>query len=138
MQAQNPTTPKIDPSLMGWTDFAMAGLPERLRSLREQRNLTQVRLSELLRVSPRVYNRWEKGTAAPHLDTVIEIADILQVDMDALVGRRPPDKELKIRNYQLHCLVQEVDQLPDEDQKALVILMDSLIKKQKFAQVMGS
>ena len=34
-----------------------------LREAREARKMTQVRLSELLAVDRRVYNRWERGAA---------------------------------------------------------------------------
>jgi transcriptional regulator with XRE-family HTH domain len=56
----------------------MSEFAERLRLLRESRQLTQVRLAELIEVDPRAYNRWERGTIAPHLDTLIKIADVFQ------------------------------------------------------------
>ncbi|WP_407668782.1 helix-turn-helix domain-containing protein [Pectobacterium fontis] len=63
--------------------------------MREARNLSQVRLAERLSVDPRVYNRWEKGVSAPHLETVVNIADVLQVSMDELVGRKSVSDEVK-------------------------------------------
>jgi transcriptional regulator with XRE-family HTH domain len=120
-----------------WSTLSMAALPERLKEIRLARGLTQVRLAELLEVSPRVYNRWEKGIAAPHLDTVIQIANILQVNLDELVGRQPLQMEFAIHNHRLHTLVGQIDQLPDEDQKALIILLDSLVKRQKMEKVIG-
>ncbi len=40
----------------------MSEFAERLRLMRESRQLTQVRLAELIEVDPRAYNRWERGT----------------------------------------------------------------------------
>ncbi|MFZ1873292.1 MAG: helix-turn-helix transcriptional regulator [Chania sp.] len=119
------------------TGMDMSAFAERLRLLREARNLSQVRLAELLSVDPRAYNRWEKGASAPHLDTVIKIADVLQVTMDELVGRKPISEEVKIRNHTLHMLWQKADSLPDTDQQALITVLDSFVKKAMVEQAMG-
>lgn len=110
----------------------MSALSERLKLLRSTRNITQSRLAELLGVDPRVYNRWERGTAVPQFETVVRIADILQVSLDELAGRQQPSQALKIHNYELHKLYQQVDSLPDDEQKALVLVIDSLIKKSQM------
>ncbi len=115
----------------------MAAFAERLRLLRQARNITQARLAELLGINPRAYNRWETADNVPHLDTLIKIADILQISLDELAGRKEPSGEVKIRNYELHRLCQEVDNLSDEDQKALVLVMDGLVKKTQMTKVMG-
>ena len=96
---------------------------------REDRGLTQARLAELLDVSPRVYNRWENEAVAPRL---------LDVTLDELVGRQEPqESRLRIHNPKLHQLYQEIDRLSDEDQQALVILLDSLVKRSQMGQVMA-
>ncbi len=118
-------------------DVAMKEFAERLRALRTARKLTQARLAQLLAVDPRVYNRWERGAATPQLDTVVKIADILQVSLDELTGRQELAGEPTVRNPELHALVRQVDQLPDQDQQALVILMDSLVKKTQLKKVLA-
>lgn len=116
----------------------MSEFSERLKQLRMARNITQARLAELISVDPRVYNRWERGTATPQFDTVIKIADILQVSLDELAGRKPVSAEVKIHNHDLSKLYYQVDDLPDEDQKALVLVIDSFVKKTQMAKVMGA
>ncbi len=70
----------------------MADFATHLKELRETRKLTQTRLAELLKVAPRVYNRWEKGTSVPHFDTIVKIAEVLKVSLDernlCIEGRR--------------------------------------------------
>lgn len=110
---------------------------ERLRLLRQARSITQARLAELVGVSARVYNRWEKGGNVPHFDTIVRLADILQVSLDELAGRKEPSPELKIRNYELQRLCQQCDELPDADQQALIVMMDSLVKKSHMTKVIG-
>ena len=118
--------------------LAMEAFADRLRKLREDRGLTQARLAELLDTSPRVTNRWETGAALPRLDTLVQLADLLEVSLDELVGRTEPhEPDLKIRNPKLHQLYREIDQLSDEDQKALVILLDSLVKRSQVGKVLA-
>ena len=112
-------------------DWNMEKFSERLRQLREERNITQTRLAELLNVLPRVYNRWERGVAVPHWGTIVKIADILNVSLDELAERgdlKDFDTVKKARNPELHRLYREVDQLSDKDQKALIIVLDSFVK----------
>ncbi|WP_127960524.1 helix-turn-helix domain-containing protein [Serratia microhaemolytica] len=116
----------------------MSAFAERLRLLREARKMSQVRLAELLEVDPRTYNRWEKGGNPPLLETVIKIADVLQVSLDELVGRKAITTELKIHNKILHDLCQQADVLPDIDQQALILVLDSFVKKAQIERVINS
>ncbi len=115
----------------------MSEFSERLRLLRESRQLMQVRLAELVGVNPRAYNRWERGTIAPHLDTLVKIADVLQVSLDELVGRKPISSEVLIRNHALNSLWRQADTLPDEEQQALILVIDSFVKKSQVEKVVG-
>jgi len=66
------------------------------------------------------------------------LADLLEVSLDELVGRTEPhEPDLKIRNPKLHQLYREIDRLSDEDQKALVILLDSLVKRSQMGKVLA-
>lgn len=121
-----------------FAEVDMEQFPDTLRELRKSRGLTQVRLSELLEVSPRVYNRWENGSAAPRLDTLVKIADILGVTLDELVGRSEPTSEVVVQNPRLHELYRQIDRLSDEDQQALVILLDSLVKRSQMGQILAT
>ncbi|MCU7951917.1 MAG: helix-turn-helix domain-containing protein [gamma proteobacterium symbiont of Bathyaustriella thionipta] len=116
----------------------MSVFSERLKLLRASRNITQARLAGLLEVDPRVYNRWERGLATPQFDTIIKIANILQVSIDELAGRKEAEDSSKIHNHELSNLYQQVDNLPDEDQKALILVIDSFIKKAQMLKVVGT
>lgn len=113
----------------------MANFPERLRELRQQRQLTQVRVAELVGVGIRVYHRWENGAATPHFDALLRLADVLGVSLDTLTGRETTTAASKIHNHELHRLYQQVDQLSDEDQQALIVLLDGLVKRSKVKRM---
>jgi transcriptional regulator with XRE-family HTH domain len=118
-------------------DWNMTDFHQRLRHLRTARKLTQTRVAELLGFSPRVYTRWENGGATPLFGTVVRIADILGVSLDVLAGRSDCSAEPQIRNPELHRLYKKVDLLSDEDQKALLVVLDSLVKRSRVRRVMA-
>ena len=113
----------------------MSNFAQRLKELRTARNLTQTRLAELMTISPRVYSRWETGDVTPHFDTIVRLADTLGVSLDELAGRKGVVSETTIRNHELNRLCRKVDQLPDEDQRALVVVLDSVVKRSRVSKL---
>ncbi|MBC8949244.1 helix-turn-helix transcriptional regulator [Xenorhabdus sp. TS4] len=125
-------------SLPNWIcEEDMQLFAKRLKEAREARKMTQARLAELLNVDRRVYNRWERGASVPQLDAVVRIAQVLQSSLDALVGLEPMAPP-QIHNPRLQALVTQMDSLSDEDQQALIVLMDSLLKRSKMTQLLTS
>ena len=61
-------------------------LPERLKTLRLEKGLTQQQLADLLNMNSVTYLRYEKGQREPSIDTLIEIAAFYGVSVDYLVG----------------------------------------------------
>ena len=109
-----------------------------LKAARQTRQMTQARISELLEVDRRVYNRWERGTSVPQLDTVVRIAQLLQISLDELVGLVAQQSTPAIHNPKLVALYTQVDKLSDEDQQALIVLMDSLIKRSQMSKLLAA
>ena len=60
----------------------------RLRQLREKNHLTQKALGERCGLSKNIIGQYEKGEKMPSLVTLIELADIFDVSVDYLVGRK--------------------------------------------------
>ncbi len=108
----------------------------RLRTARLARNMTQARLAELLDVDRRVYNRWERGAALPLLDTLVRIAQVLQISLDMLAGLEAVSEAPLIHNPKLQALWKELDALSDEDQQVLCVLVDSLVKRSQMAKLL--
>ncbi len=61
-----------------------------LKQYRASRGLTQKQMAEKLDMTPNAYQKYELGTREPNLDTLIEIANILKLSLDNLVGRDFP------------------------------------------------
>lgn len=61
--------------------------PIRLKELRTEKHLTQDDVAALMGVTPRQYQRYERGEGEPSLSGWIFLADYYQVSLDYLVGR---------------------------------------------------
>lgn len=60
---------------------------ERLKNLREDRDLTQAKVGKYLHISQRSYAHFEQGTRGIPVEALIALADLYEVNLDYLVGR---------------------------------------------------
>jgi len=58
-----------------------------LKKIRNEKNITQIRLSIAAEVSQETISAYESGKAMPSVDTLIKIADFLDVSIDYLLDR---------------------------------------------------
>lgn len=65
----------------------MAKFSERLRQLRTARDLSQMEFSKQIGISKSSVNMYERGEREPGLETLEQIADYFNVDMDYLLGK---------------------------------------------------
>ncbi|MCI8678089.1 MAG: helix-turn-helix transcriptional regulator [Lawsonibacter sp.] len=60
---------------------------KQLRAVRMARKITQQKLSDTLGIALRTYQGYEQGEREPSLETLVKIADILNVPTDYLLCR---------------------------------------------------
>ena len=60
---------------------------QRLRDLREDRDLRQQDIAELLHTSQTVYSRYERGVQTIPVSHLLTLADFYQTSTDYLLGR---------------------------------------------------
>lgn len=61
--------------------------PQRLRSARELRELSQAQLAKAAKLQPSAVSHFETGTRKPSLANIRRLADALDVSADYLLGR---------------------------------------------------
>lgn len=61
--------------------------PSRLNQTRKSKGFTAQKMSDILMVAIRTYRNWESGHSSPNLETLVQIADILDVSIDYLLCR---------------------------------------------------
>lgn len=59
---------------------------ERLKELREEKNLTQYELSKQIEISTACINRWEKNSRIPNIDSIIILCKFFNCSADYLIG----------------------------------------------------
>ncbi len=98
---------------------------ERLRKLREKRNITQVRLSIAAEVSQETISAYESGKAMPSAETLVKIAKFLNTSTDYLLERINEDIPLNniannLVDEQLNELLNNYARLNDLQRKDLI------------------
>ena len=61
---------------------------ERMRALREDRDLTQQQIAKILNKSQQGYNHIETGRAELKIDDLIKLCDYYHVSADYMIGRK--------------------------------------------------
>ena len=61
-------------------------ISERLRKAREEKNITQTKVSKVLGISNKTLSGYERGVSEPDLKTIVLLANFYGVSVDYLVG----------------------------------------------------
>lgn len=61
-------------------------IADRIKSLREQQNMTQSALAKQLGITRSSVNAWEMGISVPSTQYIVELAHIFSVSTDYLLG----------------------------------------------------
>lgn len=102
---------------------------KRLRSVREERGLTQRELAERAGIQIPQISRYEAGAYLPTAETLVAIAEVLRLDVDTLLGRqdRNGKDEIPIKDLRLLERVRELEKLNRRIRDAAVTVLDALI-----------
>lgn len=74
----------------------MDGLPERLRQNRKMRGLTQAELGAMAGIAAASVSHFETGQRAPSLESLVRLADALELSTDALLGRSQEGSAVRV------------------------------------------
>ncbi|MEY8389417.1 helix-turn-helix transcriptional regulator [Oscillospiraceae bacterium 38-13] len=67
----------------------MEQLAKNLLALRKASNLSREKVSRVLDLTAKTYERYEKNEQNPTAPTLVKLADLYNVTLDQLVGRAP-------------------------------------------------
>ena len=100
----------------------------RLREVRNEKNITQIRLSIAAEVSQETISAYESGKALPSAETLIKIADFLDVSIDYLLERTDNplvNSSIKDEDNEIISIYHSLDKNQKED-----VLTYAKIRKQ--------
>ncbi|TAJ18463.1 MAG: XRE family transcriptional regulator [Dehalococcoidia bacterium] len=72
------------------------GLKLQLRTIRERRGLTQGELGQRAKMASASISHFETGQRVPSLDSLVKLADALEVSVDELLGRTLDEASTKV------------------------------------------
>lgn len=73
-------------SIIGKVVISLKKFGEKLVEIREQKNISQKRLAEMLGITPTRLNYWEKDKREPNITMIKQIASALNVPVSELLG----------------------------------------------------
>ncbi len=109
--------------------------PEKLRILRKNRGLSQGQLGKKIGADLQRISKYERGVMLPTMELMVRIAKTFDVSVDFLIR---DDKEAavgKIKNQKLLKQLEEINDLPNDDQETVVSFLDAFIKRRKFEEL---
>jgi len=101
----------------------------RITQFRKDKGMTQTELAAALSVSQPVVSDYEHDVIRIPADVVAELAVILGVTTDEILGLKTPKQSNSIKNRRLYRRVQQIDKLPKRDQEALLRTIDAFLSK---------
>ena len=113
---------------------SMKDIGERLRSLRQARDMTQTQLAKVLGTQQTAVSQVELGNRGLTVHQVVKLATALQVSTDAIL--RPTNgsdpRELP-KDRRLLRRLRQIEQLPKAEKQALLKTIDAFLKSSQVA-----
>ena len=94
---------------------------EIIRELREDRDLKQSDVAQVLQTTQQVYSRYETGSRQPSVDVLVQMADIFGVSVDHLLGRQNVESS-SLSGFEIELLIASRNADERARQDALKIL----------------
>jgi transcriptional regulator with XRE-family HTH domain len=111
------------------TSEGLEAIGERLARIRKERGLTQKELADRLGISQPIVSDYERGELRLHGELLVELARILEVSVDEILGLEPTKQGGAVKNRRLLRRLQQIDLLPKRDQQALLRTLDAFLAK---------
>lgn len=109
-----------------------------IRTVREQKQLSQKELAAAIGVAATQYSRVETGKVIPSVKTLIKIAKVLDVPLEVLVNAQGNTaQEVTIKDKTLFDKVRLIDQLPAEEKAMILQVIDLAMNKKKFKDLLS-
>ena len=114
-------------------------LADRIRQLRQEHRWTQAELGQKIKIHQKQISSYERGVNIPSTEVLIKMADIFDVTLDYLAfeEKGSPGK-VNIQDRELLRRFEQVDRLPDHEKNLAEEVLDLIILKTKFRELVGT
>ncbi|MDO4988398.1 MAG: helix-turn-helix transcriptional regulator [Synergistes sp.] len=100
------------------------GLGNRIKQLRKLRGLTQDRLAEIMDISRVTISVWETDVNVPSAESIVELANILNVSTDFLLTGTQRDRDISQMSDKAAIFCELFDALPEASQIEVVKFLE--------------
>jgi transcriptional regulator with XRE-family HTH domain len=103
---------------------------QKLRDLREERNLSQAEVGKAVGVYQRHVSAWENGVNKPALENIMHLARFFGVSIDYLVFDNVPREGIEaINDFELYQKFRATEKLSVNDRKVISDMVDAFLFK---------
>jgi transcriptional regulator with XRE-family HTH domain len=117
------------PSKLRVVSFREIGL--RIRTLRQQKDLTQTELAKLLGTGQTAVSEVERGNRGLTVQQLVKLTRVLKVSPNQILGEGV-QSEQHPRTARLLRRLRRVEQLPEDQQDAVVKLIDGVLRAHRI------
>lgn len=125
----------------GWhidqEDCGAMPLGERVRQLRKEAGWSQAELAEKIGADPGRVNKYEAGRMAPAAETLVRLAEVLNVSIDYLLIEGLPRRPLHSAEDALGDRLAAVAELSGDDLQLVLSFVDALVAKTRLKALAG-
>ena len=108
-------------------------LAKRLKTARKEKGYTQGYLAGIAGVHEKAIFKYERGTILPSADNLRKLATALQISSDYLLFEHAKMEGIpKVNDPKLYERYLVLETLDEEDKKAAITLLDSLIARRQI------
>lgn len=107
----------------------------RIKTLRKAKHWPQKQLANMVGIRYELLNKYEGGFGVPPVDVLARLADALDTTADYLItGTRAEASQLA--NIRMFRRFQALEHMTEEDQQAIMRVLDAFIAQQRMASVL--
>ena len=113
---------------------------EKLKTLRKEGGWSQDAFGKKIGVHGRHVGKYETGRAMPNAETIVRIAQVLNVSIDYLLRNELDENTTtttaNLRDRNLIRKFEAVEKMSEDDKRVITSLIDAYIKKQQIESVL--
>jgi len=113
-------------------------LQEKIRKLREDRDLSQAELAQHVEVSTGHISRLENGRYQPSVELLRKLAAEFEVTTDFLLNEEEGEfRPVSLEDQPLAQRIELLERLDPEEKAAVIKIIDGLLTKKKFVDLVA-
>jgi transcriptional regulator with XRE-family HTH domain len=110
--------------------FSKGEIGRRIRTLREERAITQVELAKMLGIHQTNVSAMERGIRGITIHQLAKLSKVLRVSPDQILGGRAQGPRRPLKSLKLLRRLQRIERLPEAKQRAVMRVIDALLNEE--------